>query len=136
MSRQVASASPYDTLAQAYMPMLQEVALVDGKPALMLGPIAIVATGLKDATLSRSRTVQALTLGDPLAEGLGERTGAADRRRRLALLPVAHRGLRNADERRELRLVQPCRLAAVSYSFAEGHSTSIAIAIVLVKRRI
>lgn len=38
-------AAMVDTLAQAYMPMLQEVALVDGKPALMLGPIGGWDTG-------------------------------------------------------------------------------------------
>lgn len=31
------------------------------------GPIAILATGLKDATVARARTVAALTLGEPLA---------------------------------------------------------------------
>ena len=36
------------------------------------GPLAIVATGLKDATVSRSRTVQALTLGESLATVKGD----------------------------------------------------------------
>jgi isoleucyl-tRNA synthetase len=36
------------------------------------GAIAILATGLKDASVSRSRTVQALTLGDPLATVKGD----------------------------------------------------------------
>ncbi len=38
-------AAMVDTLAQAYMPMLQEVALLDGKPALVLGPIGGWDTG-------------------------------------------------------------------------------------------
>ncbi len=36
------------------------------------GAIAVLATGLKDATVSRARTVQALTLGDPLATVKGD----------------------------------------------------------------
>ena len=36
------------------------------------GPVAIVALGLKDATVSRSRTVLPLTLGDPLARIKGD----------------------------------------------------------------
>jgi isoleucyl-tRNA synthetase len=36
------------------------------------GPIAILATGLKDATVSRSRTVSALSLGEPLATAKGD----------------------------------------------------------------
>jgi isoleucyl-tRNA synthetase len=36
------------------------------------GPIAILATGLRDATISRSRTVQALALGEPLATVKGD----------------------------------------------------------------
>ena len=36
------------------------------------GAVAIVATGLKDATVSRARTVQALALGDPLATVKGD----------------------------------------------------------------
>ena len=36
------------------------------------GPIAIIATGLKDATISRARTVLALPLGDPLATVKGD----------------------------------------------------------------
>ncbi len=38
-------AAVVDTLAQAYMPMLQEVKLVDGKPALVLGPVGGWDTG-------------------------------------------------------------------------------------------
>jgi hypothetical protein len=34
-----------DTLAQAYMPMLQEVGLVDGRPTLVLGPVGGWDTG-------------------------------------------------------------------------------------------
>ncbi len=36
------------------------------------GPIAIIATGLKEATSSRSRTVAALSLGDPIATIKGD----------------------------------------------------------------
>ena len=38
-------AAVVDTLAQAYMPMLQEVKLVDGEPALMLAPVGGWDTG-------------------------------------------------------------------------------------------
>ena len=38
-------AAVVDTLAQAYMPMLQEVKLVDGRPALVLAPIGGWDTG-------------------------------------------------------------------------------------------
>ena len=38
-------AAVIDTLAQAYMPMLQEVRLVDGVPALVLGPVGGWDTG-------------------------------------------------------------------------------------------
>ncbi len=36
------------------------------------GPIAILATGLKEATVSRARTVQALNLGEPIATVKGD----------------------------------------------------------------
>jgi Ankyrin repeats (3 copies) len=38
-------AAVIDTLAQAYMPMLQEVRLVDGKPSLVLAPVGGWDTG-------------------------------------------------------------------------------------------
>jgi Ankyrin repeats (3 copies) len=38
-------AAVVDTLAQAYMPMLQEVRLIEGRPALILAPVAGWDTG-------------------------------------------------------------------------------------------
>ncbi len=40
-----AGAAVIDTLAQAYMPMPQEVRLVDGKPSLVLAPVGGWDTG-------------------------------------------------------------------------------------------
>ncbi len=54
--------------ALAFNPEL-EYGLYEESPG---GPITIVATGLKDATVSRSRTVQTLTLGEPLATVKGD----------------------------------------------------------------
>jgi hypothetical protein len=69
-------AAVVDTLAQAYVPMLQEVRLVDGQPALALAPIGGWDTGKFGVDRGRSALAVAESRGKSAAAALLRSRGA------------------------------------------------------------